>query len=344
MRRRNFHYHLPPELIAQAPPARRDGARLLCLPAGASKPRDSVFKQFHQLLVPGDVLVINDTRVVPARLYGAKPSGGKVEVLIDRLLDSRRCLAQARAGKSLKIGGEILVDGENAIKVIGRRGELFELQATGARDWPAIMDAVGHVPLPPYIKRADTAADKSRYQTVYAARPGAVAAPTAGLHFDELMLRRVADNGVHIARVTLHVGAGTFQPVRAERVEDHTLHKEWIDVGEDAARMINAARAGGGRVVAVGTTCARALETAAGNGRGRVIKTTGETDLFIYPGYRFKAVDALLTNFHLPQSSLLMLVAAFGGHERVMSAYQYAVAQRYRFFSYGDAMWIEPKV
>lgn len=343
MRPRDFHFDLPQQLIAQAPPARRDAARLLCLPAGASKPRDCGFRQLPELLAPGDVLVINDTRVIPARLYGRKRSGGKVEVLVERLLDSRRCIVQVRGAKSLKVGAEIVLEGDNAVTVTARYGDMFELRAAGARDLPSMLDAVGHIPLPPYIKRQDTAADRARYQTVYATRPGAVAAPTAGLHFDRAMLARLAGRGVHIARITLHVGAGTFQPVRAERIEDHRLHKEWLEVGQEAAAQVNAAKAAGRRVVAVGTTSVRALEAAARQGgAGGVEKTTGDTNLFIYPGYKFKVVDALLTNFHLPESTLLMLVAALGGRERVLAAYRHAVEQRYRFFSYGDAMWVAP--
>lgn len=340
MQRSDFHFDLPQALIAQAPLVRRDASRLLCLAADDVDARDGQFQQFADLLNKNDLLVMNDTRVIPARVYGVKPTGGKVEILLERLLDEHRCLAQVRASKSPKVGSRILLDNEFQLEVVQRHEDLFELVVVGEATLMQVLQSCGHVPLPPYIERADDEQDESRYQTVYASQPGAVAAPTAGLHFDEAMLDRLRDKGVNTVKVTLHVGAGTFQPVRVDRIEDHKLHEEQIEVSEEVVAAVKRARANGGRVVAVGTTSVRALESAAGS--GQLQPTRMDTDIFIYPGYQFRVVDALLTNFHLSESSLLMLVCGFGGYDRVMAAYRHAVQSGYRFFSYGDAMFIEP--
>ena len=329
----DFHYDLPDELIAQSPPEQRGDSRLLHLPC-PGVPVDTRFAALPELLREGDLLVFNDTRVIPARLFGEKETGGRVEVLVERVVDDGLAVAQVRASKSPKPGSRIRI-GEYALVMEGRDDEMFRLRADGAT-FAEIMAAHGHMPLPPYIRRADGASDQERYQTVYAARPGAVAAPTAGLHFDEAMLERLGEMGVGSARVTLHVGAGTFQPVRSQDLDRHRMHSEWLEVGEDAVAAIEATKAAGGRIVAVGTTSVRSLETAAAGGTLQPYR--GETRLFIRPGFRFHVVDTLLTNFHLPESTLLMLVCAFAGYDRMMSAYRHAVEQRYRFFSYGDAM------
>jgi S-adenosylmethionine:tRNA ribosyltransferase-isomerase len=336
MRRSDFHFDLPDELIAQYPLARRGDSRLLCLKRNSGDLDDRLFEDLPDLLRPGDLLVFNDTKVIPARLYGRKETGGRVELLIERLLEPRRGLAHIRASKSPREGSRLIV-GDDGVElcVTGRHGDLFELDSP-AIDLMDLMQRCGHVPLPPYITRTDDELDLQRYQTVYAERPGAVAAPTAGLHFDDGMLDRLAARGVKSGRITLHVGAGTFQPVRAERLEEHVMHAEYIEVGEAVCKQVKATREGGGRVVAVGTTSVRALESASASGRLSPFK--GDTRLFITPGYRFHCVDALITNFHLPESTLLMLVAAFAGYRETLSAYRHAVARRYRFFSYGDAM------
>jgi S-adenosylmethionine:tRNA ribosyltransferase-isomerase len=338
MRLSDFHYDLPPDRIAQEPPARRGDSRLLVLDGATGAREDRHFQDLPALLRRGDLLVFNDTRVIPARLHGTKDSGGGVEILIERLVGPDRALAHVRASKALRPGRTVQVGGES-LEVVGRHGTLYEL-ACPAGDLTVFLERHGHVPLPPYIRRPDSPEDRERYQTVYAARPGAVAAPTAGLHFDHAMLDRLAAAGVRSARVTLHVGAGTFQPVRAERLEDHAMHAEQVDVGDEACALVAQTRRDGGRVVAVGTTAVRSLEAAAGDGELRPFR--GETRLFIRPGYRFRCVDLLLTNFHLPESTLLMLVCAFAGHAPVMAAYRHAVAAGYRFFSYGDAMLVSP--
>jgi S-adenosylmethionine:tRNA ribosyltransferase-isomerase len=337
MQRTDFHYDLPSELIAQHPTGERGGGRLLCLDGGSGQQVDRQFADLPGLLNPGDLLVFNDTRVMPARLHGQKQSGGKVEILIERILEPRLGLAHIKASKSPKPGGRILIGDAAELEVLGRRGELFEL-ACRDLDLVELMAQVGHMPLPPYIARADDGLDRERYQTVYGERLGAVAAPTAGLHFDQAMLKRLAEKGVERAHVTLHVGAGTFQPVRVDRLEDHVMHSEYAEVDAGVCAQVDATRARGGRVVAVGTTSVRSLESAAAEGELRPFQ--GDTRLFIRPGYRFRCVDALLTNFHLPESTLLMLVSAFAGYGQVMAAYRHAVAQRYRFFSYGDAMFL----
>jgi len=340
MLKSDFHFDLPEELIAQVPLPRRDASRLLCLTVDEYHPSDCYFIQFAELLNPHDLLVMNDTRVIPARLYGKKSTGGKVEILLERLLDDHRCLAQIRASKSPRPGARIELDENYAVEVIARHEDLFELAVVGQAALIQLLEDCGHIPLPPYIEREDDEQDQSRYQTVYARQPGAVAAPTAGLHFDKEMLDQLKGKGVSIVNVTLHVGAGTFQPVRVEHVEDHKLHEEQIEVSDHVVEAVKQAKEKGGRVIAVGTTSVRALESAAKS--GELTATKEDTDIFIYPGYQFRVVDALLTNFHLSESSLLMLVCAFGGYDRVMAAYRHAVDQRYRFFSYGDAMFVEP--
>ena len=337
MRRSDFHFDLPPELIAQRPLPRRSASRLLALDGPSGALADLVFHRLHSLLRTGDLLVFNDTRVIPARLHARKATGGRVEILLERLASPRQASAQVRASKSPKPGGLLLLAGGERIEVIDRDDDLFLLQALGA-DFVDLMRRHGHMPLPPYIERADDAADQARYQTVYARRDGAVAAPTAGLHFDAETLEAVADIGVETAHVTLHVGAGTFQPVRVDDLDQHRMHAEWLEVGEGVCHQIARTQARGGRVVAVGTTSVRSLETAAAD--GTLAPFAGDSRLFIRPGYRFRVVDAMITNFHLPESTLLMLVSAFAGHQQVMAAYAHAVDARYRFFSYGDAMFL----
>ncbi len=336
----DFDYELPESLIAQYPEVERSRSRLLALLDGEPQAKDMQFRELPSLLRAGDLLVFNNTRVMPARLFGRKQTGGRVELLIERVISERQALAHLRSSKSPKPSGLLLVGGsERKVVVEGRRDALFELRLEQG-DFHELMAEEGHMPLPPYIQRDDSVFDQERYQTVYALRPGAVAAPTAGLHFDQNMLDRLSALGVEQAQLTLHVGAGTFQPVRCENLDDHVMHNEWVEVDEEVCRKVEQARAAGGRVVAVGTTSVRSLEAASASGELRPYR--GETRLFIRPGYRFRSVDALITNFHLPKSTLLMLVAAFAGHERVMRAYRHAVEQRYRFFSYGDAMFLTP--
>ena len=338
MQRSDFNYELPPELIAQQPAERRSASRLLYLEPDGSL-ADRQMADFAALLRPGDLLVFNDAKVIPARLRGIKDSGGQVEVLIERVLDATRALAQVRASKPPKPGSKLLLAEQSMTAVVeGREGEFYKLNFE-TDDLQADLEQHGELPLPPYIEHAPCGEDRERYQTVFARVPGAVAAPTAGLHFDEVLLAAIAVRGIEKGFVTLHVGAGTFQPVRVDALDEHKMHAERVSVGEDLAKQVNAARARGGRVVAVGTTVVRALESASTED-GRCHAFDGETRLFITPGYQFRAVDALLTNFHLPESTLLMLVSAFGGYERVIAAYRHAVAQRYRFFSYGDAMFL----
>jgi len=342
MQRTDFDYFLPTELIAQQPLPERGASRLLLLDAATDRLEDALFDGLPEQLLPGDLLVFNDTRVIPARLFGAKASGGKAEVMIERVVDRHNALAHVRASKSPKPGSRLLLDGGVEVEVIGRQGDLFELQFLDQRPLFEILDLFGHMPLPPYISRDDEQADRERYQTVYANNPGAVAAPTAGLHFDQVMLDRLAEKGVEQAFVTLHVGAGTFQPVRVDNVADHKMHAEYVEVSQQVCDQISATRAQGGRVVAVGTTALRSLEGAAAANNG-LVPFSGETSIFITPGYKFQVVDLLITNFHLPESTLLMLVSAFAGYERVMAAYRHAVDKQYRFFSYGDAMLVMPE-
>lgn len=339
LRRQDFHFDLPPELIAQQPLAQRSDSRLLTLDGSSGALGDSRFRALPDLLRPCDLLVFNDTRVIPARLFGRKASGGRFELLMERLLDQRRALVQLRASKAPKPGGQLHFDAGFSATVIGRQDDLFELSLEGDAAWLPLLEQHGRMPLPPYIAREPEAEDRERYQTVYARQPGAVAAPTAGLHFDPALLEQLAARGVQRAFLTLHVGAGTFQPLRAERLAEHVMHAESVEISAAACAQIRTARANGGRIIAVGTTVIRALESAAG-ADGMPQPWRGETRIFIYPGYRFRCVDALITNFHLPESTLLMLVAAFAGHAEVLRAYRHAVEQRYRFFSYGDAMFI----
>jgi S-adenosylmethionine:tRNA ribosyltransferase-isomerase len=338
LRRSRFSYDLPGDLIAQQPAEPRDAARLLCLDRRTGARRDESIASLPALLRPGDLLVFNDTRVIPARLFGRKATGGRVEILIERILDDGRLLAQLHASKPLRSGGRIAVQGGPEFEMVGREGEFFVLRPEAACDVMHVLETCGHVPLPPYIRRADTPADRDRYQTVFARRAGAVAAPTAGLHFTERLLRELGAHGIGRGFITLHVGAGTFQPVRVDEIEEHRMHRERFEVSEALCAAIGEAKRSGGRIVAVGTTTVRALETAGSAGALR--PSRGETDIFIRPGFEFRVVDAMLTNFHLPESSLLMLVAAFAGIDRVLDAYEHAVAQRYRFYSYGDAMLI----
>jgi S-adenosylmethionine:tRNA ribosyltransferase-isomerase len=332
----DFDFHLPPELVAQHPAPQRSGSRLL--DGRGRLPVDRVFAELPGLLEPGDLLVVNDTRVIKARLIGEKPTGGAVEALVERVLPgTNEVWAHLRASKSPKAGGLIRFAEAFDAEVLGRVGPEDALFHLRFPDDPfTLLWRHGHVPLPPYITHADDAEDERRYQTVFAERPGAVAAPTASLHFDEAVLAALAARGVQRTAVTLHVGAGTFQPVRAERLAEHRMHSEWYEVGADAIAAIEATRAAGGRIVAAGTTALRALESAALGGSLRAQQ--GETDLFITPGFEFRVVDRLLTNFHLPKSTLMMLVSAFAGHGQVMALYRHAIESRYRFFSYGDAM------
>jgi S-adenosylmethionine:tRNA ribosyltransferase-isomerase len=339
MRRTDFHFDLPRELIAQQPAAPRSASRLLALDGARGVLEDLQFSDLPRLLNPADVLVFNDTRVIPARVHGTKESGGKIELLLERVLSMREALVHARSSKPLKAGASIALPGGERARMIGREGELFHLEFSS--EVLEFFETHGAVPLPPYIDRAPEAADRERYQTVYARAPGAVAAPTAGLHFDDTIFAALARRGVARAFVTLHVGAGTFQPVRVDDVERHQMHAEYLTVSPAACAAINAARAAGGRIVAVGTTVVRSLETAAAGG-GELRPYRGATRMFIRPGYRFRAVDALVTNFHLPESTLLMLCAAFVGRQPLLEAYAHAVAARYRFFSYGDAMFLTP--
>jgi S-adenosylmethionine:tRNA ribosyltransferase-isomerase len=338
MRRSDFHFELPEELIAQRPLAVRSHSRLLCLDGVSGVLEDSFFECLPEKLLPGDLLVFNDTWVIPARLFGVKASGGKVEMLVERVLDDHRALVHLRASKSPKPGARLQIAEAFEVEVLVRHDELFEVRFHDPSSVLALLEQYGHIPLPPYIGRPDSEEDRLRYQTVFARQPGAVAAPTAGLHFDQPLLEAIEEKGVETAFVTLHVGAGTFQPVRVADLHAHRMHPEFVSVSAALCEQVRAARARGGRVVAVGTTVVRSLEGASLAGELQAFE--GETRLFIYPGYRFMTVDAMVTNFHLPESTLLMLVCAFGGYEQVMNAYRHAVARRYRFFSYGDAMFI----
>jgi S-adenosylmethionine:tRNA ribosyltransferase-isomerase len=332
----DFHFDLPESLIARHPLAERRGSRLLVLDGPSGELSHRHFADLLGYLRPGDLMVFNDTRVIPARLFGQKASGGKLEVLVERVLDEERVLAHVRSSKSPKPGSRILIDGGAEAEMVARHEALFELKF--AEPVLPLLERVGHMPLPPYIDRPDEAEDRERYQTVYARNAGAVAAPTAGLHFDEPLLDAIRAKGVTTAFVTLHVGAGTFQPVRVEKIEDHHMHREWLQVDQAVVDAVAACRARGGRVIAVGTTSVRSLESAARDGELQAF--AGETDIFLYPGRPFHVVDALVTNFHLPESTLLMLVSAFAGYRETMAAYATAVAEGYRFFSYGDAMFI----
>lgn len=340
MKKSDFHFDLPPELIAQTPLDERSASRLLLLDVSAQSTQDRQLRELPDLLRSGDLLVFNDTRVLPARLFGRKQSGGAVEIFVERVTGSHEATVQLGVSKKPKEGAAIeLADGSVA-RVLGRDGEFFRLRFESEEPLEKLLLRLGRMPLPPYITRDPDVDDSERYQTVFAREPGAVAAPTAGLHFDMALLDRLAAAGIESAHITLHVGAGTFQPMRAEKLEDHVMHREWLNVGAELVEKIRHTRERGGRVIAVGTTVVRALESATRDG---VLEPfAGETQIFIFPGYRFTSVDGLLTNFHLPESTLLMLVSAFAGREFILDAYQHAVAQRYRFFSYGDAMLILP--
>ena len=340
MLKSDFNFELPPELIARVPLAHRTDSRLLVVESSQA-PKDQSFQDLPSLLRAGDLLVLNDTRVIPARLYGTKATGGRVELLLERVLASHTALVHLRASKSPKPGARLLLDGGYGCEVIERRDALFVLRFDEASPVMSVLEAVGHIPLPPYIDRADTLSDRERYQTVFSANPGAVAAPTAGLHFDQAMLDRLEKNGIEYVTVTLHVGSGTFLPVRAENLDDHQMHSELCQVSSNAVARIKETKLRGGRVIALGTTAVRALESAALSGQLEAYE--GETDIFIQPGFSFRVVDALLTNFHLPESTLLALVSAFGGYPEVMAAYQHAIREKYRFFSYGDAMFMTRK-
>ena len=338
MKRSDFTYVLPEDLIAQRPEPNREDSRLLVLDRHSGAVADKQFNALPALLLPGDLLIFNDSRVIPARLFGHKDTGGKVELLVERVTGEKSLLAQIKASKSPKPGTVIFLDDTDYLKVGGRQGELYELTGDSQISVMALLERHGHIPLPPYIKREDTGFDRERYQTVYARHPGAVAAPTAGLHFSTELITSLKEKGINTGFVTLHVGAGTFKPVRAEQVTDHVMHSEWFSVDENLCDQIRTTRANGGRIIAVGTTVVRCLESASATGSLQPVQ--GETAIFIYPGYQFRAIDGLITNFHLPESTLLMLVCAFAGMQHTLEAYKHAVETRYRFFSYGDAMLI----
>lgn len=340
MRVSDFDFDLPDEQIARFPADERTGSRLLQLDGTSGDIHHGQFKDIEQLLEPGDLLVMNNTRVIPARLFGRKESGGKLEVLVERVLEKNRILAHVRSSKSPKPDTRIyLADDQIEATVTGRKGAMFLIDF----DEPVLpqLKEFGHMPLPPYIDREDGGADRLRYQTVFAEKDGAVAAPTAGLHFDEALLERLEKKGVNKTFVTLHVGSGTFQPVRVDNIHDHEMHSEYIEVSEEVCQAVRETRALGNKVVAVGTTSVRSLESASAS--GEIQPFYGETDIFIYPGYEFRSVDVMITNFHLPQSTLLMLVSAFSGQDAILNAYNVAVKEGYRFFSYGDAMWLTRK-
>ena len=336
MRRDLFQFDLPDELIARQPAQQRQGSRLLYLNSASNDLQHQQFPDLIEHIQPGDLMVFNNTKVIPARLFGEKETGGKIEVLVERVLDTHRVQAHIRASKSPKAGNQLRFDEGYSAEMLSRAGDLFVLKFS--HPVLTVLDNIGHMPLPPYIDRTDTEDDKSRYQTVYAEELGAVAAPTAGLHFDQQLLESIQSKGAQIAFVTLHVGAGTFQPVRADNILDHEMHSEWLQVSEEVCQQVLETKATGGRVIAVGTTSVRCLETAARS--GQIAPFEGDTNIFIYPGYEFKVVDGLITNFHLSESTLLMLVSAFSGYQPIMQAYREAVAERYRFFSYGDAMFL----
>ncbi len=349
MRVSDFSFDLPEALIARYPKAERTSSRLMTLNGDSGVITDGVFTDIVAQLNSGDLLVFNNTRVIPARMFGQKASGGKIEVLVERIVDQHTALAHIRASKSPKVGNELYLGNEldSEVKVkatmVARHGALFELKFSGEQSVLDILDEIGHMPLPPYIDRPDEDSDKERYQTVYNEKPGAVAAPTAGLHFDEPLLEKIKAKGVELAFVTLHVGAGTFQPVKVDEIADHIMHAEYVEVSDEVVAQIARTKAAGGRVVAVGTTSVRSLESAAKAAieKGEALNAFyGDTDIFITPGCEFRVIDALVTNFHLSESTLLMLVSAFSGYDHIMKAYQHAIDYEYRFFSYGDAMFL----
>ena len=348
MRVSDFSFDLPEALIARYPKAERTSSRLMTLNGDSGVITDGVFTDIVAQLNSGDLLVFNNTRVIPARMFGQKASGGKIEVLVERIVDQNTALAHIRASKSPKVGNELFLGNEDSdVKIkatmVARHGALFELKFNSDQSVLDVLDKIGHMPLPPYIDRPDEDSDKERYQTVYNEKPGAVAAPTAGLHFDDALLEEIKAKGVELAFITLHVGAGTFQPVKVDEIADHIMHAEYVEVSDEVVAQIAKTKAGGGRVVAVGTTSVRSLESAAKASaeKGEALSAFyGDTDIFITPGCEFKVIDALVTNFHLSESTLLMLVSAFSGYDHIMSAYQHAISEEYRFFSYGDAMFL----
>jgi len=347
MKRTDFSFDLPQELIAQHPLPERSASRLLCLDGETGALQHGQFTDLLKLVRPNDLLVFNDTRVIPARLWGQKSTGGKLEILIERVTGTHSALAHIRSSKSPAAGARIslakeqgqLPTGEHELVVTGREGALFSIEAPGQQSLIEVLNDIGHMPLPPYIDREDSAADRERYQTVFAAKDGAVAAPTAGLHFTQEMIAQLEARGVSLATVTLHVGAGTFQPVRVDKLEEHEMHAEFVQVDEKLCQSVRETRTRGGRVIAVGTTAVRSLESASQGATG-LQPFYGDTRIFIYPGYRFRCVDAMITNFHLPESTLIMLVSAFAERQTILRAYESAIAEQYRFFSYGDAMFI----
>jgi len=338
MHRQDFHYNLPESLIANAPTKERSASRLLCLTGETGELHDRGFADILALVNAGDLMVFNDTRVIPARLFAQKETGGRVEILIERVQNTRDVLAHVRSSKSPKPGSFLILQDDTRVKVTGRQDALFELTFDGEEEVFDVLDRIGHMPLPPYIERPDDDADRERYQTVYGKHKGAVAAPTAGLHFDDALLEALRNKGVNIAFVTLHVGAGTFQPVRVDNIKEHHMHSEVMTLSADVAEQVKATKVAGKRVIAVGTTSVRCLETAAQG--GAIGAYQGDTNIFIYPSYDYHVVDVLVTNFHLPESTLMMLVSAFAGYANTMAAYKHAVENTYRFFSYGDAMFI----
>ncbi len=341
MQVKDFHFDLPDELIASFPLAERSASRLLQVDGDSGELTHRQFTDVLELIQPGDLMIFNNTRVIPARLFGQKASGGKVEVLIERVLDKKRALAHVRSSRSPKPGTLLTLEGGVEATMVARHENLFELAFEIEGSLIDVLETYGHMPLPPYMKREDQLSDRERYQTVYNEKPGAVAAPTAGLHFDDALLAKLEAKGVKKAFVTLHVGAGTFQPVKVDNIEDHVMHSEYIEVSAEVCELVKETRARGGKVIAVGTTSVRSLESASQS--GEIQPFFGDSDIFIFPGYRFQSVDAMITNFHLPESTLLMLVSAFSGYEHMMNAYREAVTQRYRFFSYGDAMFLTKK-
>ncbi|MDN3431652.1 MULTISPECIES: tRNA preQ1(34) S-adenosylmethionine ribosyltransferase-isomerase QueA [unclassified Pseudoalteromonas] len=343
MRVADFSFDLPDELIARFPKADRTSSRLLSLNGPTGEIEHKIFSDILELVNENDLLVFNNTKVIPARMFGQKESGGKVEVLVERVLDEHRVLAHIRASKSPKPGNVLILEGKAKAIMVARHDTLFELEFDRNENVLDILNDVGHMPLPPYIDRPDNEADRERYQTVYGEKPGAVAAPTAGLHFDDKLMAALKDKGVQMAFVTLHVGAGTFQPVRVESVDEHIMHSEYIEVPQDVVDAVASTKAKGGRVIAIGTTSVRSLESAAKIHGGELDTYFGDTDIFIFPGYQFNVVDAMVTNFHLPESTLIMLVSAFAGQDNIMGAYNTAIEQQYRFFSYGDAMFLTRK-
>lgn len=339
MKKSDFYYDLPDELIAQKPLAERTASRLLCLDKITDQLEDKQFIDFLALLNKDDCLVLNNTKVIPARLFGHKETGGKVEILIERVLANQEFLAHTRASKSPKAGSLIHLDAGFQCEVLGREEDLFHLRFKGEQDLADILQQIGHMPLPPYIEREDDDNDQTRYQTVFAEESGAVATPTAGLHFDDAMMVSIKAKGVQITFVTLHVASGTFRPVKADNLAEHIMHKEFFNVPAETVAIVEEVKRKGGRIIAIGTTAVRSLESASKSGQLKAC--CGDTNLFITPGYEFKTVDAMITNFHLPESTLLMLVSAFSGYERIKKLYAHAIAKKYRFFSYGDAMFLQ---